>query len=129
MGATLIHLRGVAIGGCPQAGTARGGAGSLQVRFSRYFRTLGKWKAMEKPQQWDCRKHFYAAAAEAMRRILVDSTRRKQSIKRGGDLVRQDLDGVDIASPQTSEDVVALDAALEKLARTDEQASELIKLR
>src|SRR5207244_9941193 len=58
------------------------------------------------PQQWDCRKHFLAAAAEAMRRILVDNARRKQSIKRGGGLVRHDLDRVEISSPEISEDLV-----------------------
>src|SRR5712664_3604140 len=52
---------------------------------------------VDNPQQWDCRKHFFAAAAEAMRRILVDNARRKQSVKRGGALVRRDLDGLDIS--------------------------------
>jgi RNA polymerase sigma factor (TIGR02999 family) len=84
---------------------------------------------VDKPQQWAGRKHFLAAAAEAMRRILVDNVRRKQSIKRGGGLVRHDLDGVEISSPEISEELLALDEALEKLAHTDKQAAELVKLR
>jgi RNA polymerase sigma factor (TIGR02999 family) len=81
------------------------------------------------PQQWDCRKHFMAAAAEAMRRILVDNARRKQSIKRGGGLVRHDLDNVEIFSPEIPADLLALDDALARLADTDHQAAELVKLR
>ena len=83
----------------------------------------------ESVQQWEGRKHFLAAAAEAMRRILVDNARRKQSIKRGGDLVRHDVDDVAVAAPEVSEDVLALDEALEKLAQTDKEAAELVKLR
>ena len=81
------------------------------------------------PQQWDCRKHFLAAAAEAMRRILVDNARRRQSIKHGGGLARRDLDDVEIACPEISEDLLALDGALAKLADTEKQAAELVKLR
>jgi RNA polymerase sigma factor (TIGR02999 family) len=84
---------------------------------------------VDRPQQWDGCKHFLAAAAEAMRRILVDNARRKQSIKRGGELVRHDLDGIEMSSPQISEDLLALDEALEKLAHTEKQAAELVKLR
>ena len=84
---------------------------------------------VDKPQRWDGRKHFLAAAAEAMRRILIDNARRKQSIKRGGALARHHLDDVDIASPEISEELLALDEALEKLAHTDKQAAELVKLR
>jgi RNA polymerase sigma factor (TIGR02999 family) len=84
---------------------------------------------VDKPQQWDGRKHFLAAAAEAMRRILVDNARHKRSIKRGGGLVRQNLDDVEISCPEVSQDILAVDEALEKLARTDKQAAELVKLR
>jgi len=84
---------------------------------------------MDKPQHWDGRKHFLAAAAEAMRRILVDNARRKQSVKRGGGLVRHDLDDIEILSPEIREDLVALDEALDKLARTDKRAAELVQLR
>jgi RNA polymerase sigma factor (sigma-70 family) len=75
------------------------------------------------------RGHFFAAAAEAMRRILVDGARRKQSIKRGGDLARQELDAVDVAIPEMPEDLVALDEALNKLATIDKAAADLVHLR
>jgi RNA polymerase sigma factor (TIGR02999 family) len=78
---------------------------------------------------WDSRGHFFAAAAEAMRRVLVENARRKQSAKRGGDVARLDLDAVDIAIPEIPEDVLALDEALNKLAATDRTAAELVHLR
>src|SRR5437870_9270309 len=74
---------------------------------------------VEKVQHWDSRGHFFAAAAEAMRRILVESARRKSSLKRGGGLARADFDEQQIAAPEIQEDVIALDQALEKLAATD----------
>jgi RNA polymerase sigma factor (TIGR02999 family) len=80
-------------------------------------------------QHWNSRGHFFAAAAEAMRRILVDNARRKRSRKHGGELVRQDLDGLEIAIPEIPEDLVALDEALNKLAATDKAAAELVHLR
>jgi RNA polymerase sigma factor (TIGR02999 family) len=84
---------------------------------------------VDKPQQWDGRKHFLAAAAEAMRRILIDNARRKQSIKRGGARARHNLDNLEISSPEPSEELLALDEALERLVQTDKQAAELVKLR
>lgn len=81
------------------------------------------------PQLWDSRGHFFAAAAEAMRRILVDNARSKQARRRGGDLERQEFEGLDIASPEIPEDVVALDEALNKLAEADPRAAELVQLR
>jgi len=84
---------------------------------------------VDKPQQWEGRKHFLAAAAEAMRRILIDNARRKQSIKRGGALVRHDLNDIEVSNPEISEELLALDAALEKLAHIEKQAAELVKLR
>jgi RNA polymerase sigma factor (TIGR02999 family) len=83
----------------------------------------------DKSQRWAGRKHFLAAAAEAVRRILIDNARRQRSIKRGGRLVRYDLADVAISGPEVSEDLLALDEALEKLAHTDNQATELVKLR
>jgi RNA polymerase sigma factor (TIGR02999 family) len=80
-------------------------------------------------RQWDSRGHFFAAAAEAMRRILVENARRKQSLKRGGELARRDIDGLDIAGPERSDHVLALDEALNRLAETDRAAAELVKLR
>ena len=80
-------------------------------------------------QHFDNRGHFFAAAAEAMRRILIDNARHKQSLKCGGDRERIDLDEVDVAAPRQAEQMLALDDALTKLARTDPQAAELVKLR
>ena len=79
--------------------------------------------------RWEGRGHFFAAAAEAMRRILVDTARRKNRIKRGGDQVRRDVDEVEIAAPSPREDLLALDEALDKLTSTDRSAAELVKLR
>jgi RNA polymerase sigma factor (TIGR02999 family) len=84
---------------------------------------------VEKVQHWNSRGHFFAAAAEAMRRILVDAARRKQSGKRGGDLSRQELDAIDIAIPEMPEDLVALDDALNMLAAIDKSAADLVHLR
>jgi RNA polymerase sigma factor (TIGR02999 family) len=83
----------------------------------------------EEAQHWNSRGHFFAAAAEAMRRILVDCARRKQRFKHGGDRGRVDLDGIEIAAPEVSEDLCALDEALNLLAQKDAQAAELVKLR
>jgi RNA polymerase sigma factor (TIGR02999 family) len=83
---------------------------------------------VERAQHWNSRGHFFAAAAEAMRRILVDNARRKQSKKRGGDRVRLDLDQF-AATSDRLDDVLDIDAALEGLANIDPQAAELVKLR
>jgi len=80
-------------------------------------------------QHWAGRSHFFAAAAEAMRRILVENARRKRSLKRGGDRARQDLDLETLLLPEVTEDLPALDDALTKLAASDPQAAELVKLR
>jgi RNA polymerase sigma factor (TIGR02999 family) len=84
---------------------------------------------VERAQNWNSRGHFFAAAAEAMRRILVDHARRKQSKKRGGDRRRLDLDQVAVATSERSDDVLDIDAALSGLADIDPQAAELVKLR
>ena len=82
------------------------------------------------PVRWDSRGHFFAAAAEAMRRILVDAARAKTRLKRGGGLGgRINLDESIIVSPEPREDLLALDAALDKLAATDRPAAELVQLR
>ena len=78
---------------------------------------------------WDSRRHFFAAAAEAMRRILVDETRRKHTLKRGGMLARHDVSDARLATPAGELDVLALDEALARLAARDEEAAELVKLR
>jgi RNA polymerase sigma factor (TIGR02999 family) len=84
---------------------------------------------VDQAQQWNSRGHFFAAAAEAMRRILVDRARQKKSLKGGGRRARQDLDGLEIALPEIPEDLVALDEALNKLAATDKKAADLVHLR
>ena len=80
-------------------------------------------------QEWDGRGHFFAAAAEAMRRILVESARRKRRAVHGGDRARIDLDAVMPAAPDPRHDLIALDAALTRLAETDPQAARLVELR
>jgi RNA polymerase sigma factor (sigma-70 family) len=75
------------------------------------------------------RGHFFAAAAEAMRRILVEAARRKKRLKRGGDLERQPLEEDEIAMPEVDEDLEELDAALDRLAAKDARKAELVKLR
>src|SRR6516164_8041788 len=82
-----------------------------------------------KVQLWNSRGHFFAAAAEAMRRILVENARRKKALKRGGGQVCESLDQVEIAAPEMPDDLLALDEALDGLARADPQAAELVKLR
>jgi RNA polymerase sigma factor (TIGR02999 family) len=80
-------------------------------------------------ERWDNRGHFFAAAAEAMRRILVEGARRRRSLKRGGDRDRQEFDAEAIAAPEIREDLLALDAALTKLAAADPPAARLVELR
>jgi RNA polymerase sigma factor (TIGR02999 family) len=82
----------------------------------------------EKNQYWDCRNHFFAAAAEAMRRILVESARRKQRLKHGGGRVREQ-EAEEIAYPERPEWLLALDEALDRLATTSPQAATLVQLR
>jgi RNA polymerase sigma factor (TIGR02999 family) len=79
--------------------------------------------------RWDGRRHFFAAAAEAMRRILVESARRKGSQKRGGGMQRKDVDEIEIAAPERSDNLLALDEALNRLGDVDPAAAELVKLR
>jgi RNA polymerase sigma factor (TIGR02999 family) len=79
--------------------------------------------------RWDNRGHFFAAAAEAMRRILVEAARRKRREKHGGDRARLDLDAVEPTAPDPRDDLVALDAALTKLEAADPQAAKLVELR
>jgi RNA polymerase sigma factor (TIGR02999 family) len=82
----------------------------------------------EKAQRWDSRGHFFAAAAESMRRILVEAARRKQRLKHGGGRVREP-EVADLVSPERPERLLAVDEALERLAQASSQAAELVKLR
>src|SRR5580765_6026149 len=84
---------------------------------------------VDQPQQWDGRGHFFAAAAEAMRRILVEAARRKNSLKRGGQADRQPLDESRIAAPAPDDELLAVHEAVEELARADPDAAALVNLR
>jgi RNA polymerase sigma factor (sigma-70 family) len=79
--------------------------------------------------RFEGRGHFFAAAAEAMRRILVENARRKKAEKHGGGLNRHDAAEIPIAAPEPAEDLVALDEALDRFAEIDPQKAELVKLR
>jgi RNA polymerase sigma factor (TIGR02999 family) len=87
-----------------------------------YLRLVGE-------QRFEHRGHFFAAAAEAMRRILVQKARDKGRLKRGGNLQRRDLDQVEIVAPATPEEILAVDEALAKLEFVNRPAAELVKLR
>lgn len=86
-----------------------------------YLRLVGT----EDPD-WNSRGHFFAAAAEAMRRILVENARRKGTVKRAGDRRRVSLEGLDLAQEPPPEDLLALDEALSKLAAEDPPKAELV---
>ncbi len=83
----------------------------------------------EKAQQWDSRGHFFAAAAESMRRILVGNARRKQARKRGGEFQRADVPLAQLPAQEPTDKLIALDDALAKLAENDSRKAELVKLR
>src|SRR5437762_14189658 len=85
--------------------------------------------AGDQNQKWDSRGHFFAAAAEAMRRILIDRARRKQALRHGGGQQRVDLQEVDLAAPVNDEQLLALSEALDKLAAQHKAEAELVKLR
>jgi RNA polymerase sigma factor (TIGR02999 family) len=80
-------------------------------------------------KKWDNRGHFFAAAAQAMRRILVDNARRRKAAKRGNEPARINLDQIDIIAAEIPEDLVALDNALHELAAIDKPAADLVHLR
>jgi RNA polymerase sigma factor (TIGR02999 family) len=80
-------------------------------------------------QTWDSRAHFFAAASEAMRRILVESARRKSASKRGGDLDRVDFEVDELELPMESDQLIALDEALDRLATSNSAIAQLVRLR
>jgi RNA polymerase sigma factor (TIGR02999 family) len=95
-----------------------------------YVRLVGSGQATVGAEQpWDSRGHFFAAAAEAMRRILIDQARKKRSAKRGGTGKRLDIDAVDLATQATPDQLLAIDDALAKLSREDPAAARLVELR
>ena len=91
-----------------------------------YIRLVGS-----EDRNWNSRTHFFAAAAEAMRRILIDNARRKKSLKHGGDRRRFDLGKLVLPddNDRLSDDILALDEALEKLAKENKIEADLVKLR
>jgi RNA polymerase sigma factor (TIGR02999 family) len=95
-----------------------------------YVRLVGGGDAAAcRGQRWDSRGHFFASAAEAMRRILIDRARQKRSHKRGGGRKKLDVDAVDLATQAAPDQLLALDDALAKLARADPPAARLVELR
>jgi RNA polymerase sigma factor (TIGR02999 family) len=94
-----------------------------------YTRLVGGGEGAAGEPLWDGRGHFFAAAAEAMRRILIDRAREKRSAKRGGGRRKLDIDAVDVATRATPDQLLALDDALAKLAHQDPAAARLVELR
>jgi RNA polymerase sigma factor (TIGR02999 family) len=90
-----------------------------------YLRLVGA----EQSKHWDSRGHFFSAAAEAMRRILIDRARDRKRLKRGGERRRIDLDGIEIALNTSADELLALNEALQKLATVYPECAELVKLR
>src|SRR5579864_3391643 len=83
----------------------------------------------EKAQQWNSRGHFFAAAAEAMRRIVIDRVRHKRSQRQGGTRLRRELSDEDLVEMPFDDELIDLDEALSRLSVADPQAAELVKLR
>jgi RNA polymerase sigma factor (TIGR02999 family) len=79
--------------------------------------------------RWDSKRHFFAAAADAMRKILVDQARRKSALKRGAGYQRRELDFCAITAPEKPQELLAIDAALTELAKTNAKASQIVILR
>jgi len=94
-----------------------------------YVRLVGNGDAANREQHWDNRGHFFAAAAEAMRRILIDRARAKRSVKRGGGRKKLDIDSLDLVTEASPDQLLAVDDALVKLAREDASAARLVELR
>jgi RNA polymerase sigma factor (TIGR02999 family) len=90
-----------------------------------YLRLVG----VEKVQSWDSRGHFFAAAAEAMRRILIDNARGKHRQKRGGDRKRLNLENIDLACTAAPDELLVIDELIGKLASEDADAAQIVKLR
>ena len=89
-----------------------------------WLRLVGK-----QDQKWNGRAHFFGAAAEAMRRILIENARRKRAARHGGRQARLDIQEIEIAAAPTDDELLAVNEALEKLTARDKQKAELVKLR
>jgi RNA polymerase sigma factor (TIGR02999 family) len=98
---------------------------SSDLVHEAYLRLVGE----DVQKQWDSRAHFFAAAAEAMRRILVERSRRKKRVRHGGGRLRVELEDAGFLAQGPSEDLEALDEALTKLAAEDPAKAEVVKLR
>ena len=132
-------------------GDPKAAADLMPLVYEELRRLAAHWMGLERPGQtrqatalvheawlriaggdatvWQGRRHFFAAAAEAMRRILVEAARRKKRLKHGGDLMRVELEVVDLPGPMPDDDLLALDDALTRLAQINSKAVELVKLR
>jgi RNA polymerase sigma factor (TIGR02999 family) len=93
-----------------------------------YVRLIGSGDEADQPR-WHNRRHFFAAAAEAMRRILIENARRKESRKHGGGWRHQNVDAEALVAPEPNLDLLALDAALQRLAEHDPVKAKLVELR
>ena len=89
-----------------------------------YIRLIG-----DPNRKWDGRAHFFGAAAEAMRRILIDSARRKRALRHGGEFQRLDIQDIEVTAKTAPDELLEVDEALEKFAAHDPQKAELVKLR
>jgi RNA polymerase sigma factor (TIGR02999 family) len=108
------------------AGEAAGHTlGPTALVHEAYLRLVDR----DEPPTFANRRHFFAAAAEAMRRILVESARRKHSLKRGGGRARVEIDAAELALPEPREDLLALDEALDRFAEVEPLKADLVKLR
>ncbi len=104
--------------------------GTLQATVlvhEAYLRLLGSTDGH--PPRWDGRGHFFAAAAEAMRRILIDAARRRTALKRGGAAVRNDPEILGLIAATPDKDLLAIDEVLDRLNESDPQSAQLVKLR
>jgi RNA polymerase sigma factor (TIGR02999 family) len=100
---------------------------ATELVHEAYLRLVGNDRAS--PDGFVSSRQFFLAAAQAMRRILIERARARHSLKRGGGHERINLDDAEIASPERSEELLALDAALDRLATVEPQAAELVQLR
>src|SRR5262249_42559117 len=94
-----------------------------------YLRLVGDERPGSSPLHWNSRGHFFAAAAEAMRRILIERARRKQRRRHGGGRERLDLDKLEVEVEETADILLALDEALERLSREEPTVADVVKLR
>ena len=92
--------------------------------YEAYLRLIGN-----QSQKWNGRAHFFGAAAEAMRRILIENARRKRAARHGGGQARLDINEIEIAAAAKDDELLAVSDALEKFATRDQQKAELVKLR